>query len=89
MSGLAAFVQAVQSPAAGQTVVDSEVTKEASLWPYRSESSLWPPPAEQCRGVFLPSRDDRNFSGCVWLRICGNSAPFFTLLHRQVLDLLD
>ena len=28
MSGLAGFVQAVQSPAAGQTVIDSEVPKE-------------------------------------------------------------
>jgi len=38
------------------------------------------PPAEQAP----PS-----FPGCVWLRICGNSAVFFTLLHRQVVDLLD
>ena len=48
-----------------------------------------PRPPNNAGGVFLPSRDDRNFSGCVWLRIRGNSAPFFTLLHRQVLDLLD
>lgn len=40
-------------------------------------------------GSFCLDRGNRNFSGCVWLRICGNSAVFFTRLHRQVLDLLD
>lgn len=28
-------------------------------------------------------------AGCGWLQSCGNSAAFFTLLHRQVLDLVD
>jgi len=34
-------------------------------------------------------RDDGNCSGCMRLQSYVNSAAFFTLLHRQVLDLLD
>jgi len=32
---------------------------------------------------------DRKDFGCVWLKIYENSSEFFTLLHRQVFDLLD
>ena len=37
-------------------------------------------------GSFFPRQGLQKFS---WLRICGNPAAFFTLLHRQVLDLLE
>ena len=47
-----------------------------------------PPPAEP-RGGRSAWRDDGNCSGCVRLQSYVNSAAFFTLLHRQVLDLLD
>jgi hypothetical protein len=48
MSGLAGFVQAVQSPTAGQTVVDSEVPKEEvreSLHRYESKGGVITIPA--------------------------------------------
>lgn len=47
------------------------------------------PPAEQGRVGVFPRQGQQKFYGCVGLQICENSAVFSTLLHRQVLDLLD
>jgi hypothetical protein len=47
----------------------------ASDWPPAGPASLDPP------GLGFP--------GCGWLQICVNPARIFTLLPRQVLDLVD
>lgn len=72
-----------------KSYVDHPRASALFLSPYRSGALLGTPPAEQGRVVVLPGQGGGNFSGCVWLQICGNSAAFFTLPHRQVLDLLE
>ena len=61
----------------------SETVTSDYLRPYKADITL--------RRYQIKAVDEKSppISGCVWLRICGHSAVFFTLLDCQVVDILD